>query len=207
MFLASCLGQRNPNILREVPNQYQRMLDATVYIESLFSLGSGFAVSKDTIMTAWHVVDDGVTSIKTRWDETCKVESIKQIKDIDAAILKVSGCKLRPAQHISLAKTGSAAIVVGHPFGLKWALSKGVVSSKAKEYGDRKLFQIDASCNPGNSGGPVFAMDGSVMGIVVSIYTVAGGFDGICFAVPMSEVKIADYQQHHDESHTLDVAS
>jgi len=93
------------------------------------------------------------------------------------------------------AKVGSRVFVVGAPFGLEHSFSSGYVSVFKRNLQDKNPFtkyeyiQTDASINTGNSGGPMFNLQGEVIGIVSNILTKSGGFEGIGFATTSNLTK------------------
>ena len=83
-------------------------------------------------------------------------------------------------------------VAVGNPFGLGGTVTAGILSARGRQIGQGPyddFLQIDAPINRGNSGGPLFAQDGTVIGVNTAIYSPSGGSVGIGFAIPSSEVK------------------
>lgn len=78
-------------------------------------------------------------------------------------------------------KEGEAILAIGHPFGLKFTATKGIVSKVRRQYGNLYYIQIDAAINPGNSGGPLVNAVGEIVG--VNTFIIAGG-DNLGFALP-----------------------
>src|SRR3546814_10086440 len=83
-------------------------------------------------------------------------------------------------------------MAVGNPFGLGGTVTAGIISARGRNiqagpYDD--FLQIDASINRGNSGGPLFNLDGEVIGVNTAIYSPNGGSVGIGFAIPSNMVK------------------
>ena len=85
---------------------------------------------------------------------------------------------------------GESVYAIGHPYGYTWSMTKGIVSGLGRMvFTDSggvlpSMIQTDAIINPGNSGGPLIASDGSMVGIVSSIYSRSGSAEGISFAIP-----------------------
>lgn len=166
------------------------------------STGTGVViVDNGTILTSLHVVSgakrlrvvfaSGLESeafiVGVQPENDLAVLRARRIPDDLAAATLGSTAQLRP---------GDQVLAIGYPFGIGPSASGGVVSGLKREFQaneDRarlkNLIQFDAAANPGNSGGPLVAMDGSVVGIVTAILNPgdAGTFIGIGFAVPIED--------------------
>src|SRR5690606_15258338 len=108
----------------------------------------------------------------------------------DLAVLKITGNGRFPFVQFgdsSQARVGEWVIAIGNPFGLGGTVTSGIISAVLRSTGggayDRYI-QTDASINRGNSGGPLFDMQGNVIGIANAIYSPTGGSVGIGFAIP-----------------------
>jgi serine protease Do len=154
--------------------------------------GSGFIVSADGyILTNAHVVDnaDEVT-VKTtdRREYTAKVVGVDAQTDV--AVLKIEAKNL-PTVRLgdpSKLRPGEWVVAIGSPFGFENSVTAGIVSatSRAMPGGNYTPFiQTDVAVNPGNSGGPLFNLDGEVVGINSQIYSRTGGYMGVSFAIPI----------------------
>lgn len=160
-------------------------------------LGSGFIVDPEGyVVTNNHVVD-GAAEVKVRLDDD-KVYAAQVIgtdPQTDLALLKIDAKRPLPAvQFGDSGKTevGDWVMAVGNPFGLGGTVTAGIVSARGRNidagpYDD--FLQIDAPINQGNSGGPLFNMDGAVIGVNTAIYSPNGGSVGIGFAIPSNIVK------------------
>ncbi|MEO5702207.1 MAG: DegQ family serine endoprotease [Casimicrobiaceae bacterium] len=155
-------------------------------------MGSGFIVSNDgVILTNAHVVAnaDEVTVRLTDHREY-KAKVLGTDKRTDIAVLKVEAKDL-PTVHTGSsekARVGEWVIAIGAPFGLDNTVTSGIISAKGRTLpGDSYVpfIQTDAAVNPGNSGGPLFNMNGEVIGINSQIFSRSGGFQGLAFAVPI----------------------
>jgi serine protease Do len=161
------------------------------------SLGSGFIVDgkEGVIVTNNHVID-GAEEIQVNLHDGTKLKAELIGKDTktDIALLKV-----KPDKELKSVKFGSSAgirvgdwvMAIGNPFGLGGTVTVGIISAKARNinsgpYDD--YLQTDASINKGNSGGPLFNMDGEVIGVNTAIISPTGGSIGIGFAVPADTV-------------------
>ena len=162
------------------------------------SLGSGFVIDgrEGLIVTNNHVVE-GAEEIIINFHDGSKLKVEKVIgrdTKADLALLKVS-----PKKPLVDVKFGSSAnilvgdwvMAIGNPFGLGGSVSAGIISAKSRDinsgpYDD--YLQTDAAINKGNSGGPLFNMDGEVIGVNTAIISPTGGSIGIGFAVPSDTV-------------------
>jgi serine protease Do len=155
--------------------------------------GSGFIVSPDGyILTNAHVVEnaDEVT-VKTtdRREYTAKVVGVDQQTDV--AVLKIDAKNLPTVQlgDPDKLRPGEWVVAIGSPFGFENSVTAGIVSatSRAMPGGNYTPFiQTDVAVNPGNSGGPLFNMNGEVVGINSQIYSRTGGYMGVSFAIPIN---------------------
>ena len=162
------------------------------------SLGSGFIVSADGyVVTNNHVVSpdqraelEEVTVTMPDGTEY-PAELVGRDPQSDLAVLKVSRSEPFPFVNFgdsSQARVGDWVIAIGNPFGLGGTVTSGIVSAVLRNTGaggayDRYI-QTDASINRGNSGGPLFDMQGNVIGINNAIFSPSGGSVGIGFAIP-----------------------
>ena len=161
------------------------------------SLGSGFIIDPSgLIATNNHVIADADEVTVTLHDNTTlKAEIVGKDTKMDLALLRVKSDKPLPFVKLGdsdLMKVGDWVLAIGNPFGLGGTVTAGIVSARARDinagpYDD--FIQTDASINRGNSGGPMFNMDGEVVGINTAIYSPSGGSIGIGFAIPSALAK------------------
>ncbi|MFD1199498.1 Do family serine endopeptidase [Brucella gallinifaecis] len=158
------------------------------------SLGSGFVIDaeKGFIVTNNHVIADA-DEIEVNFVDGSKLKAELVGKDIktDLAVLKVDPGK-RQLKSVEFgnsdkARIGDWVLAIGNPFGLGGTVTAGIISARKRDiqsgpYDD--FIQTDASINRGNSGGPLFDMNGKVIGINTAIYSPSGGSIGIGFAIP-----------------------
>ena len=168
-------------------------------------LGSGFVVAADgLIVTNSHVVA-GAKTVRVRLSDSREVPA--QIVGIDAAtdiaLLRIKLAHLPALRLGSSAKSsvGDAVIAIGNPYGLGQTVTAGIISARgrtleADPYID--FLQTDAAINRGNSGGPLLATDGTVLGVTTAIFSPSGGSVGLGFAIPAETVAavIAQLQAH-----------
>ena len=165
------------------------------------SLGSGFIIDPaGYIVTNNHVIveDDRVAdqiSVTLNDGTTLPAKLIGRDEKTDLALLKVTSKKPLPAAKFGdsdHARIGDWVIAIGNPFGLGSTVTAGIVSARNRDieagpYDD--FIQTDAPINKGNSGGPLFDMDGNVVGVNSEIYSPSGGSVGIAFSIPSNLVR------------------
>ena len=161
------------------------------------SLGSGFVISKDgTVVTNNHVIanaDDIIVRVNNKEYEA-KVLGADPYSDV--AVLKIqSKDNFEPVDfgNSDKARVGDWVVAIGNPFGLGGTVTSGIISARNRDinltrYDD--FIQTDASINQGNSGGPLFNMDGDVIGINTAIISPSGTSSGIGFAIPSNAASI-----------------
>src|SRR4051794_31430175 len=156
------------------------------------SLGSGFVIDPSGIVvTNNHVIGDAnEINVIFADGQRLKAEIIGKDSKIDLAVLRVKPekpLKAVPFGNSDKMRPGDWVIAIGNPFGLGGSVTAGIVSARGRniESGPYDNYiQTDASINKGNSGGPLFNMNGEVIGINTAILSPTGGSVGIGFAVP-----------------------
>jgi len=157
------------------------------------SLGSGFIISADgEILTNAHVVEGADQIIVKLADNTEKAAKLVGLdKASDVALLKIEASGL-PAVRLgdsSQLEVGDWVLAIGSPFGLEHTATQGIVSALGRSLPDGNyvpFIQTDVAVNPGNSGGPLFNINGEVVGINSQIYSRSGGYMGLSFAIPVN---------------------
>lgn len=169
------------------------------------SLGSGFIIDPSgLVVTNNHVIADAdEITVILHDDTTLKAEVVGKDTKTDLALLRVKSDKPLTAVQFGDSdqmKVGDWVLAIGNPYGLGGTVTAGIVSARARDiqqgpYDD--FIQTDASINRGNSGGPMFNMNGEVVGINTAIYSPSGGSIGIGFAIPSALAKpvVAQLQQ------------
>ena len=155
------------------------------------SLGSGFVIdASGIVVTNNHVIADA-NEITVNFNDGTKLkaELIGRDTKVDLAVLRVKPDKPLVAVKFGdseKAKVGDWVIAIGNPFGVSSSVSAGIVSARNRQIGGQydSYIQTDAAINKGNSGGPLFNMDGEVIGINTAIISPSGGSVGIGFSVP-----------------------
>jgi len=161
------------------------------------SLGSGFIIDPTGyIVTNNHVIE-GAEDITVRMQDNVeyKARLIGHDPKTDLALLKIDAPKPLPYVEwgdSDKARIGDWVLAIGNPFGIGGTVTAGIVSARQRDinagpYDD--FLQTDAAINRGNSGGPMFDVDGKVIGINTAIFSPSGGSIGIGFALPSSLAK------------------
>ncbi len=158
------------------------------------SLGSGFVISEQGLIVTNNHVIAGADEILIYMDQGIRyvAELVGADEKTDLAVLKISADEPLPFVNFGnsdSAEVGDWVLAIGNPFGLGGSVSLGIVSARNRDinsgpYDD--FIQTDAAINLGNSGGPLFDMDGNVIGIVTAIVARGGSSRGIGFAVPVN---------------------
>lgn len=156
------------------------------------SLGSGFIISADGyIMTNAHVVDsaDKITvRLTDKREFSAKVIGVDKRTDVALLKIEATGLPTITVGDPDKLKVGEWVIAIGSPFGFDSSVTAGIVSAKGRSLPQENFvpfIQTDVAVNPGNSGGPLFNMNGEVVGINSQIYTRSGGSMGLSFAIPI----------------------
>ena len=174
------------------------------------SLGSGFVIDPSGLIVTNHHVVEGADEIIINFPNGTKLKVDKVLgKDAktDLALLKVTPKKPLPFVKFgdsSKMRVGDWVMAIGNPFGLGGSLTVGVVSAKQRDINSGpydEYIQTDAAINKGNSGGPLFNMNGEVIGVNTAIISPTGGSIGIGFAVPSdTAINIVDQLQRFGET-------
>lgn len=157
------------------------------------SLGSGFVIdgTEGIIVTNNHVIE-GADEINVNFNDGTKLnaELIGTDEKTDLAVLKVDPHKQLTEVSFGrsdVLRVGDWVMAIGNPFGLGGTVTVGIVSARNRDINAGpydNFIQTDASINRGNSGGPLFNMEGEVVGINTAIFSPSGGSIGIGFAIP-----------------------
>ncbi|WP_420405610.1 DegQ family serine endoprotease [Nisaea sp.] len=156
------------------------------------SLGSGFIIDKaGYVVTNNHVIRDADEILIRMQDDTeFAAELVGSDPKTDIAVLKFDpkGADLPAVKFGDSDKmrVGDWVVAIGNPFGLGGTVTAGIVSARGRDIGQGPyddFIQTDAAINKGNSGGPLFNIDGEVIGVNTVIFSQSGGSVGIGFAV------------------------
>ncbi|MBC3846295.1 trypsin-like peptidase domain-containing protein [Winogradskyella echinorum] len=197
--IASLYKQVNKSVVTII-TEYKVLNDQHQFISDE-SIGSGVIISdKGEILTAAHVVNDAETiTVKFLNGEEILAKVIKSAPVADLALLKLSWMpkeyKTAKIGNSDTVSVGDKIMVLGAPYGIEHSLSVGYISGKrtqkarTSEFIINEYFQTDASINQGNSGGPMFNLQGEIIGISSYIITESGGFQGLGFAATSNLAK------------------
>jgi S1-C subfamily serine protease len=199
--LSKIFEEVNPSVvmIRTAGREYSKVKPGREVATS--GLGAGVVVSKDgLVMTAAHVIqvaDEVVVEFLQGEEVTAEVVGAASLADV--ALLKlhhlpqgITAAALGDSDQVSI---GEEIFVVGAPYGITHTLSVGHISGKRKPktFCDQimpiEFLQTDAAINQGNSGGPLFSMEGKVIGIVSHFLSQSGGFEGLGFATSINTAK------------------
>ncbi|HVT31233.1 MAG TPA: DegQ family serine endoprotease [Rhodanobacteraceae bacterium] len=158
------------------------------------SMGSGFIISPDGyVLTNNHVVD-GADQVTVRLNDRRELDAkvVGTDAQYDIALLKITATNL-PVVSVGDSKNvkaGQWVVAIGSPFGFDHSVTAGIVSAVGRQFGaaDQQyvpFIQTDVPINRGNSGGPLFDLQGRVVGINSQIFSNTGGFMGVSFAIPI----------------------
>ena len=158
------------------------------------SLGSGFIIDKTGfVVTNNHVIAeaDEITVI-LQDDSRYEAKLIGRDPKTDLALLKIEVGRDLPFVdwgNSTVARVGDWVVAIGNPFGLGGTVTAGIISARQRDINQGpydSFLQTDASINRGNSGGPMFNMDGQVIGVNTAIFSPTGGSVGVGFSIPSS---------------------
>lgn len=168
-------------------------------------VGSGFVISPDGyILTNAHVVS-GATEVDVKLTDRreFKAKVVGADPRTDIALIKIDAKDL-PTLRIgdpSNVRVGQWVVAMGSPFGFENTVTAGIVSAKSRSLPDSgyvPFIQTDVAVNPGNSGGPLFDLNGEVIGVNSQIYSQTGGYMGLSFAIPIDvAMHVEDQLQHY----------
>jgi S1-C subfamily serine protease len=163
---------------------------SVVIVHSGGDAGAGVIVDSTHIVTAYHVIDSGTSTVILSDGRQYQATYVKAY-DVDLALLEFHPDKpVTPIALGEMPQIGQTAIAVGNPYDIGQSVSKGIVSAT-----DRVIpvlgnpvheIQVDTPINPGNSGGALINEDGELIGIIDAK---EDGSDGVGFAIPVDAVK------------------
>ena len=168
--------------------------------ENLTGLGSGFIISDDGyVVTNNHVISgaDQITVIFNNGIDDVPAELVGTDPKTDIAVLKIDPSSVN-IEHVKwgnseVSRVGDIVLAIGNPLGLGGTVTSGIISSINRDIGSGPyvdFIQTDAPINRGNSGGPLFNLDGEVIGINSMIISQTGGSVGLGFSIPSKTAKL-----------------
>ncbi len=175
------------------------------------ALGSGFIIDpRGYIVTNNHVIAGANDITVILQDGTnLKARLVGRDKNTDIALLKVNAGKALPALNwgnSDKTRVGDWVLAIGNPYGLGGSVTAGILSARQRDIDsgpDDDFLQTDAAINRGNSGGPLFNMEGKVIGINTAIYSPSGGSIGIGFAIPSAIARTIVSELLHEPDHMV----
>lgn len=195
--LSELYGEEMPELFRRffgdpnAPNNPHRGLRGRV--PDSISGGSGFVISADGYLLTNHHVVDGATEVLVRFKDRREFNAkvIGSDAATDVALLKIEATDL-PVLALGDSKSlkpGQWVVAIGSPFGLDFTVTAGIVSAVGRTINPDQRYvpfiQTDVAINRGNSGGPLFNLQGQVVGINSQIFSNTGGSIGVSFAIPI----------------------
>jgi serine protease Do len=153
---------------KEIVEKFEKLV---VQVQTKLATGTGFYVKKYNLIITNHHVINGVTEVvcQTFSQDKIKAEIIYLDPFMDVAFLRpekaleaADDVEFLSPRHLEI---GSAVTAIGHPHGLKFTSTRGIISKVSRLFSGVKYVQTDAAINPGNSGGPLIDDDGNIIGI------------------------------------------
>lgn len=169
----------------------EQAYESVFVIYSGNSLGSGFAIGENCIVTNAHVIDNPRSiTVETYGGTKHKASVLGMNEQLDIAVLIVKNAQFPylDIADLSTMKTGDDIYAIGAPHGMAYTLTKGGISAKERTVGNQTYIQIDAAINEGNSGGPLLNDAGQVLGMNTLKMSDS---EGIGLAIPVG--RICDY--------------
>ena len=158
------------------------------------SLGSGFIIDPSGLVVTNNHVIAGADEIMVTLSDDTQLKAVLVGRDpkTDLALLRVETDRdlpFVPWGNSSVARVGDWVVAIGNPFGLGGTVTAGIISARQRDIRQGpydSFLQTDASINRGNSGGPMFNMNGEVIGVNTAIFSPTGGSVGVGFSIPSS---------------------
>tara|TARA_B100000787_G_C16186831_1_gene295171 strand:- start:821 stop:2209 length:1389 start_codon:yes stop_codon:yes gene_type:complete len=168
--------------------------------ENMTALGSGFVISNEGyIVTNHHVIEkaDKIQVVFSNAENEIEATLVGSDPKTDIAVLKIDPKSLNAEALLwgdsNISRVGDIVLAIGNPLGLGGTVTSGIISSINRDIGGGPyvdFIQTDAPINRGNSGGPLFSLNGRVIGINSMIISQTGGSVGLGFSIPSSTAKL-----------------
>ncbi|WP_017668260.1 Do family serine endopeptidase [Sandarakinorhabdus sp. AAP62] len=198
-------GQGQPgNPLEEFFRRFQEQQDGGEPVtREATSLGSGFIIAADGyIVTNNHVISAGegrdkpvesiTVTLSDRREYRARVVGRDPLTDLAVLKIEATGLPFVQFGNSEQVRVGDWSIAIGNPFGLGGTVTAGIISALHRDIGSGqydRYIQTDASINQGNSGGPLFDLNGNVIGVNTAIFSPTGGNVGLGFSIPAELAK------------------
>ena len=174
------------------------------------ALGTGFIIDESGIIVTNNHVIKGADKISVTLhnNKTFEAKLVGHDPKTDLAVLKIDpdGDSIKAVKFgdSDAMRVGDWAVAIGNPFGLGGTVTVGVISARGRDIGSGPyddFIQTDAAINRGNSGGPLFNLDGDVIGINTAILSPSGGSDGVGFAISSNlAMQVVDQLAEHGKT-------
>lgn len=161
---------------------------SVVCVKAASGVGSGFVLSCGVAITNAHVVGrDVVVDLHDASAAVVRADVVWRTREEDLALLTFDRDAWPPLALGDVAglREGDEVLAIGHPLGLDYTVTRGIVSARARTYMGHRYIQTDVALNPGNSGGPLIDRDGRVVG--VNSFVLGAGSQ-LNFAIPVDRV-------------------
>ncbi|MDY0091349.1 MAG: trypsin-like peptidase domain-containing protein [Candidatus Vecturithrix sp.] len=172
---------------RSIEDVLRSAEDAVFLLRSGNGIGTGFVVSSDGhLLTCRHVIHSETIEIVSSNGDIWQSPVLAQDPLYDLAMLQISQLQvpcLTFADPISI-QTGQRVFALGHPLGLDFTVSQGIISNRNRLIQGASFIQTDVALNPGNSGGPILNENGEVIGVANSMISIEHA-QGLGFAIAL----------------------
>ncbi|MEB3264613.1 MAG: trypsin-like peptidase domain-containing protein [Synechococcus sp.] len=179
---------------------FRRRADAVVVVELPDGMGAGVLLDRSGLIATSHHLIEGWSHAEVRLRDGTRLTApvVRSFRGSDLAFLQLgpvaaptlARLPLPPEGErlpgVRLPRIGEAVYVIGHPLGLEYTLTQGIVSGVEREIEGRRFLQIDAAINPGNSGGPLYDRQAELVGIIACTRLES---EGLSFAVPADQLQ------------------
>lgn len=195
--------------MKDIINQYKSNI---VQIHTPYGSGSGFILKNEQLIVTNRHVILGCEEVVIRGEHFKKIRTNVLYTDLmyDLAFLALPSDQQNNANNITLSDEpvhdGETVLAIGHPLGLRFTSTQGIVSKDARVFKNVEYIQVDAAINPGNSGGPLINEKGEVVGVNTFIYREG---ESLGFALPSALLKqtIQDYTEHSNNQRSTRCSS